>query len=141
MCVKKGADFRLCHHGLGLLAAGSQPLNAQPTRAVKTKLTRPALGILALECGMESCITSIAGVRIPRIIYGTAWKKTDTERLVRIAIQTGFRGIDTACQPKHYDEPGVGAGVAASLNLRLNRGELYLQTKFTDLSGQDPDRI
>ena len=81
------------------------------------------------------------GVRVPRIIYGTAWKKTDTERLVRIAIQTGFRGIDTACQPKHYDEPGVGAGVAASLNLRLNRGDLYLQTKFTDLSGQDPHRI
>src|ERR1700692_929737 len=90
---------------------------------------------------MESFVTSIMGVRVPRIIYGTAWKKTDTERLVRIAIQTGFRGIDTACQRKHYDEPGVGAGVAASLDLRLNRGDLYLQTKFTELSGQDPDRI
>src|SRR6202035_370897 len=90
---------------------------------------------------MDTFITSAANVRTPRIIYGTAWKKSETARLVEKAVRQGFRGIDTACQPKHYDEPGVGAGVAASLNLRLNRGELYLQTKFTDLSGQDPDRI
>jgi diketogulonate reductase-like aldo/keto reductase len=90
---------------------------------------------------MESCITSIAGVRVPRIIYGTAWKKTDTQRLVQIAIQKGFRGIDTACQPKHYDEAGVGAGVTAGLTLGLTRRDLYLQTKFTDVSGQDPRQI
>jgi diketogulonate reductase-like aldo/keto reductase len=78
---------------------------------------------------------------IPGIIYGTAWKTTDTQRLVQLAIQKGFRGIDTACQPKHYDEAGVGAGVAACLNFGLTRGDLYLQTKFTSLSGQDPRRI
>jgi len=87
-------------------------------------------------------VTSGAGVRVPAIIYGTAWKKTDTERLVALAIDTGFRGIDTACQPKHYDEAGVGAGaVAAASRSGLDRGELYLQTKFTPLSGQDPNRI
>jgi diketogulonate reductase-like aldo/keto reductase len=80
-------------------------------------------------------------VQVPRIIYGTAWKKTDTERLVRLAIHQGFRGIDTACQPKHYDEAGVGAGVAALLGEELTRAELYLQTKFTPLSGQDPARV
>ena len=90
---------------------------------------------------MESFITSFAGVRIPGIIYGTAWKKADTQRLVKIAIQRGFRGIDTACQPKHYDEAGVGAGVAASLDSGLSRGDLYVQTKFTQVSGQDPRRI
>jgi diketogulonate reductase-like aldo/keto reductase len=79
--------------------------------------------------------------RLPRIIYGTAWKKADTARLVTLAIQTGFRGIDTACQPKHYDEAGVGTGVAASLGQGLTRADLYLQTKFTSLSGQDPDRV
>jgi diketogulonate reductase-like aldo/keto reductase len=79
-------------------------------------------------------------IRIPRIIYGTAWKKADTARLVSLAIENGFRGIDTACQPKHYDEAGVGAGVAAGLN-GLTRADLYLQTKFTSLSGQDPNRI
>jgi diketogulonate reductase-like aldo/keto reductase len=77
----------------------------------------------------------------PRIIYGTAWKKTDTARLVALAIQMGFRAIDTACQPKHYDEAGVGAGVIAGLSPGLTRAALYLQTKFTSLSGQDPDRV
>jgi diketogulonate reductase-like aldo/keto reductase len=90
---------------------------------------------------MDTFILSNKRIRIPRIIYGTAWKKADTARLVRLAIQTGFRGIDTACQPKHYDEAGVGTGVAASLGQGLSRAELYLQTKFTSLSGQDPDRI
>jgi diketogulonate reductase-like aldo/keto reductase len=78
---------------------------------------------------------------MPRILYGTAWKKADTERLVAAAIGQGFRGIDTACQPKHYFEPGVGAGVAASLGGNLSRADLYLQTKFTSLSGQDPKQI
>ena len=81
------------------------------------------------------------GMRGPRIVYGTAWKKGDTERLVATAIRLGFRGIDTAGQPKHYNEAGVGAGVLACLNAELTRGDLFLQTKFTPLSGQDPKRI
>jgi diketogulonate reductase-like aldo/keto reductase len=90
---------------------------------------------------MDPFIDSNKTIRVPRIIYGTAWKKADTARLVTKAIQSGFRGIDTACQPKHYDEAAVGAGVAASLKAGLTRADLYLQTKFTSLSGQDPDRI
>jgi diketogulonate reductase-like aldo/keto reductase len=86
-------------------------------------------------------LISACGVRSPRIIYGTAWKKMRTEDLVRKAIQQGFRGIDTACQPKHYHEAGVGAGVTACLNEGLSRADLYLQTKFTPLSGHDPNRI
>jgi len=90
---------------------------------------------------MDPFILSSRKIRAPRIIYGTAWKKADTARLVTLAIQKGFRGIDTACQPKHYDEAGVGAGVIDSLKPGLTRADLYLQTKFTSLSGQDPDRI
>ena len=86
---------------------------------------------------MDPFVTSNADVRIPRILYGTAWKKDDTESLVRTAILQGFRGIDTACQPKHYHEAGVGAGLSGT----LARADLYLQTKFTPLSGQDPARI
>lgn len=80
-------------------------------------------------------------VRIPPILYGTAWKKAETAPLVALAIRTGFRGLDTACQPKHYDEAGVGAGVAASLSPALARSDIFLQTKFTPLSGQDPARV
>jgi diketogulonate reductase-like aldo/keto reductase len=86
-------------------------------------------------------VLSCQGVRTPRIIYGTAWKKMRTQELVRTAIQCGFRGVDTACQPKHYFEAGVGAAVAACLQDGLSRDNLYLQTKFTPLSGQDPLQI
>ena len=90
---------------------------------------------------MDRFILSSSKIRVPRIIYGTAWKKAATAKLVSVAIQNGFRGIDTACQPRHYQEAGVGAAVAACLNEALSRRELYLQTKFTPLPGHDPQRI
>jgi diketogulonate reductase-like aldo/keto reductase len=90
---------------------------------------------------MHDRIGSPTELRGPKILYGTAWKEAETEALVATAIRQGFRGIDTACQPKHYDEAGVGPAVAASLNAGLTRGDLFLQTKFTPLSGQDTTRI
>ena len=96
---------------------------------------------------MGSLITSTAGVQVPGILYGTAWKKGDTASLVRTAIGLGFRGIDTACQPRYYHEAGVGGGIAACLrdgpawDGLLAREDLYLQTKFTPLSGQDPAQM
>ncbi len=85
--------------------------------------------------------TSAYGVRIPWLIYGTAWKKDNTAALVEQAISLGFRGIDTACQPKHYNEAGVGKGVAACQKFGIDRSELYLQSKFTPLTGQDPSQV
>lgn len=84
---------------------------------------------------------SASGVRMPRIIYGTAWKENRTAELVELAISTGFHGIDTACQPKHYHEPGVGEGLARCVKRGVSRDSLYLQTKFTPLAGQDPARV
>jgi diketogulonate reductase-like aldo/keto reductase len=90
----------------------------------------------------DNLVTTIAGLKMPKVIYGTAWKKERTAALVELAIMAGFRGIDTACQPKHYHEAGVGEGIAACINRGLvARPELYLQTKFTSLDGQDPQRI
>ncbi|HEY6640986.1 aldo/keto reductase [Povalibacter sp.] len=86
-------------------------------------------------------VQSRSGVQVPALLYGTAWKKEQTAALVSQAIRAGFRGIDTACQPKHYHEAGVGDGVAACLSDGLKRTDLYLQTKFTSLSGQDPQRV
>jgi len=71
---------------------------------------------------------------LPPFLYGTAWKEDQTERLTRLAIESGFRGIDTANQRKHYFEAAVGAGIAA---LGVPREELFLQTKFTHAGGQD----
>lgn len=75
---------------------------------------------------------------IPPFLYGTAWKEDQTERLTRLAIESGFRGIDTANQRKHYFEAGVGAAVASAIRDGLvTRDDLFLQTKFTSRPGQD----
>ncbi|GMK54770.1 hypothetical protein CspeluHIS016_0113560 [Cutaneotrichosporon spelunceum] len=74
---------------------------------------------------------------MPKIIYGTAWKKDRTADLVYAALKAGFRAIDTACQPKHYREDLVGVGVQRALADGLSRDDLYLQTKFTSVDGQD----
>lgn len=72
----------------------------------------------------------------PPIIYGTAWKKNATAELVRQAIAPGYRAIDTANQPRHYNEPGVGQGIAAAMKeLGLAREDLFLQSKFTPVDG------
>lgn len=76
------------------------------------------------------------------IIYGTAWKKTATVDNVYTALCKGFRGIDTACQPKHYNEGLVGAGIAKFIaDGRGQRSELFIQTKFTSVESQDPKNI
>lgn len=80
-------------------------------------------------------------MKIPKLIYGTAWKKERTTELVHMAIRNGFRGIDTACQPKHYDEHLVGEALSRLYEKGLKREELFLQTKFTPISGQDPKSI
>ena len=80
----------------------------------------------------------VAGSPVPSFLYGTAWNEEETERLTRLALDAGFRGIDTANQRRHYHEAGVGAAVAAALADGLvRRDELFLQTKFTSAGGQD----
>lgn len=89
----------------------------------------------------QKWLTTSAGVKMPRIIYGTAWKKDQTADLVVKAIQTGFRGIDTACQPKHYNEPQIGTALQRLKEHGIEREALFLQTKFTPLAGQDPRQV
>ena len=81
---------------------------------------------------------SIDGIVVPRFLYGTAWKEDETQRLTELAIRSGFRGIDTANQRRHYYEAAVGRGIAACISTGvLTRDDLFLQTKFTGLRGQD----
>jgi diketogulonate reductase-like aldo/keto reductase len=83
-------------------------------------------------------VTTLSGVTMPSLIYGTAWKKDRTADLVTQAIKLGFRGIDTACQPKHYNESGVGEALERLTSDNINRESLFVQTKFTPIDGQDP---
>src|SRR5471030_1054962 len=79
-----------------------------------------------------------SGLKAPRFLYGTAWKEDETQRLTELAIQKGFRGIDTANQRRHYHEAAVGQAIAASVESGLVvRDDLFLQTKFTFQRGQD----
>ncbi len=72
------------------------------------------------------------------MLYGTAWKEDRTPALTLDALNAGFRGIDTANQRKHYFEEGVGLGIEQFLKASsLSRQDLFLQTKFTFLEGQD----
>lgn len=80
-------------------------------------------------------------LKMPALIYGTAWKKERTADLVEMAIRSGFRGIDTACQPKHYHEAGVGEALVRLAAQGIGREELFVQTKFTPLAGHDPKQI
>lgn len=75
---------------------------------------------------------------VPTMLYGTAWKEDRTEGLVRLALEAGFVGIDTANQRKHYYEEGVGRAVRSALaDGLISRENLFLQSKFTYVAGQD----
>jgi diketogulonate reductase-like aldo/keto reductase len=81
---------------------------------------------------------TINEIEVPTFLYGTAWKEDQTEQLTYQALETGFSGVDTANQRKHYHEEGVGRAVKRFLAAGINkRQQLFVQTKFTFARGQD----
>ncbi|EAL86113.1 putative aldo-keto reductase (AKR) [Aspergillus fumigatus Af293] len=79
-------------------------------------------------------------VHLPLFLYGTAWKKDRTAGLVYQALNAGFRAVDTAGQPKHYQEELVREGIRRAIHDGiLRREDLY--TKFTSVHGQDPNKM
>ncbi len=81
-------------------------------------------------------LTAYNHVPIPSFMYGTAWKKDATTRLVQLAVASGFRAIDTANQLIHYQEALVGEALQALAKQGITQDTLFLQTKFTPLNGQ-----
>jgi diketogulonate reductase-like aldo/keto reductase len=80
----------------------------------------------------------VQGVTVPAFMYGTAWKEERSAELTTQALELGLRAIDTANQRRHYFEQGVGEAVTAfTLSGKVERAELFLQTKFTHVDGQD----
>ncbi|PPQ63729.1 hypothetical protein CVT24_004238 [Panaeolus cyanescens] len=92
-----------------------------------------------------SFVPSLPGDNVPRS-ENNLWdrlsrKKEKTTALVLAAIRAGFNAIDTACQPKHYREDLVGAALAELQEKEgLKRENLFLQTKYTPISGQDKSK-
>src|SRR5918995_3195164 len=76
-------------------------------------------------------------VSVPSFMYGTAWKKEATTQCVLLAVESGFRAIDTAHQLIHYQEALVGEALKSLEPQGVNRNSLFLQTKFTPAGGQD----
>lgn len=78
------------------------------------------------------------GVTVPTFLYGTAWKEAQTAAVTKLALTSGFLGIDTANQRRHYYEAGVGEALEQlSADRKIKRSDLFLQTKFTYARGQD----
>lgn len=74
----------------------------------------------------------------PAFTYGTAWKKDQTKTLVKVALKQGFRRVDTAAQPKHYQEHLVGEALREAYSEGVvSRENVYVQTKYTTPGGQD----
>ncbi|HWG97631.1 MAG TPA: aldo/keto reductase [Nitrospira sp.] len=82
-------------------------------------------------------LTTYNHVSIPSFMYGTAWKKEATTKLVLQAVEAGFTAIDTANQLVHYDEARVGEALLHLSKQGITRDKLFLQTKFTPINGQD----
>lgn len=76
-------------------------------------------------------------VSVPTFMYGTAWKKDATTKLVEDAVAAGFTAIDTANQLIHYQEVLVGEALLNLQKRGISRESLFLQTKFTSTGGQD----
>jgi diketogulonate reductase-like aldo/keto reductase len=82
-------------------------------------------------------MTTYNQVSVPSFMYGTAWKKQATARLVEQAVESGFTAIDTANQLIHYQEALVGEALRSLAAKGVKRESLFLQTKFTSADGQD----
>lgn len=126
------------------IASDSKKLRAQRPSSILSKPTTTAsrTSTTHLRAQTTNTMQQASRVLIPDILYGTAWKKDRTADLVELAVKQGFRAIDTACQPKHYQEAGVGEALQRLYQQQIiQREDIFLQTKFTSLDGQDPQRI
>ena len=72
--------------------------------------------------------------KIPRLVYGTAWKEDRTADLVYQALKAGFRGVDTAAQPRHYQEGLVGNGIRRAIKDGIvERKDLFVSLQYINI--------
>lgn len=66
-----------------------------------TIINKSTQQIIVFTAGRSVNMPPLNAFKLP-MLYGTAWKADGTANLVYQALQAGFRGIDTAAQPRHY---------------------------------------
>jgi diketogulonate reductase-like aldo/keto reductase len=86
-------------------------------------MAQASIGAQASRLAKDFTLAGPPVTHMPKLVYGTAWKKERTADLVYRALKSGFRGIDTAAQPKHYQEEGVGAGLRRAVTEGLVKRE------------------
>jgi hypothetical protein len=101
-----------------------------PPKANLHKATKRAtMATSALSSPMP--LRGESGTKTPRLVYGTAWKKDKTADLVYQALKAGFRGVDTAAQPRHYQEGLVGDGIRRAIRDGIvDRKDLFVCPSF-----------
>lgn len=106
-----------------------------PPRAILHKDTnRATMSSSALSSPMP--LRGESGTKIPRLVYGTAWKKDKTADLVYQALKAGFRGVDTAAQPRHYQEGLVGDGIRRAIKDGIvERKDLFVRLHCSTVPG------
>lgn len=61
------------------------------------------------------------------MIYGTAWKESNTISSVIEAARAGYRAFDTAAQPRNYREDLVGEAIRIAIAQGMfARAEIYV---------------
>ncbi|KAM3566426.1 hypothetical protein ARSEF4850_000568 [Beauveria asiatica] len=95
-------------------------------------MAQPSIGAQTSRLARDFTLNGVSRTRMPKLVYGTAWKKDETAKLVYTALKAGFRGIDTAAQPKHYNEQGVAAGLKkAVLEGIVKREHVFVSCRGT----------
>ncbi|GAA5988533.1 hypothetical protein JCM11641_003306 [Rhodosporidiobolus odoratus] len=75
---------------------------------------------------------------MPPMLYRTAWKGPVTSSLVVEAFRKGLGGSTPLANPS---QPGVGDALQIlKTQDGINREDIWLQTKFTPIDGQDPTK-
>eukprot|EP00930_Biecheleria_cincta_P005653 TRINITY_DN106584_c0_g1_i1.p1 TRINITY_DN106584_c0_g1~~TRINITY_DN106584_c0_g1_i1.p1 ORF type:complete len:472 (+),score=93.23 TRINITY_DN106584_c0_g1_i1:55-1470(+) len=101
---------------------------------MQSQMSRPMFCSFWHACILLALATTTKNGLPTSVIYGTAWKKAETDEFVQRALRKGFRAFDTANMPKHYNESLVGSALKAAMadpSFALQREDLWIQTKFT----------
>ncbi|HET8588661.1 MAG TPA: aldo/keto reductase [Nakamurella sp.] len=81
--------------------------------------------------GAVQWLTLAGGARIPQLGYGV-WRidNSDAERAVGVALDAGYRLIDTAAG--YHNEAGVGAALRAAADRGIDRSDIFVTTKLAN---------
>jgi diketogulonate reductase-like aldo/keto reductase len=78
------------------------------------------------------------GVRMPRIGFGVfQLSDEDAERMSTVALDAGYRSIDTAAG--YANEAGVGRAVAAAADRGIPRSDIFVTSKLANVDQQGFD--